>query len=288
MITNYQYYLVDCVNGSDQNDGIKKPFRTLDQVFSVNRHSDLRIRFLSAGEYPTTAQHFSGLSMHWDGTGAGGDVIVNFCGQYKNKRIQFYNCYTHLLGVQIKWDPVNSLYFECGYTTISEGSAFLSGEVRFNGMYMYADGASFWRLIVRESYAKLHSVTITKPGDNTDAAIHSRDSLLTLYGSITLRNRMTSTGDDAAIVLADRGRVYISTAPKEPTGYRYGVKGNNAELYIAQTYLNRFTANTADGNAIVSPPAYSFMQLEEEVKDLRDEVEKLKKAVRRKSADVRA
>lgn len=249
---NYTYYLVDCINGSDSNDGIIKPFQSLDKVFSVNQSNDLRIKFLSPGIYPTAAQHFSGMSMHWDGLTAGGDVIVDFCGTYPGKRIQFYNSYTHLKGVRFAWDPTNQLYFESGYCAIGEGAGFISDVVRFNGMFMFAENASFYRLIVREGYGKLHNIRITKPPEDKTEAIHGRDSSLTVYGSLVIENRM-NVENEAAIIISDRGRLYVSASPKAPTGYRYGIKGNNTEVYIAKKYLNDFQMNTTDGNRIIVP-----------------------------------
>ena len=252
---NYTYYLVDCVNGSDSNDGIIKPFQSLDKVFSVNQGNDLRIKFLSPGIYPTTAQHFSGLSMHWDATQAGGDVIVDFCGTYPGKRIQFYNCYTHLKGVKFSWDTNSQLYFECGYATIGNGAAFLYDVVRFNGMFMFAENASFYRLIVREGYGKLHNVRITKPSDDNTDAIHGRDSALTVYGSLVIENPMT-VENEAAVIITDRGRLYAAASPKTPTGYRYGIRGNNTETYIAKKFLDDFQKNTIEGNRITMPALY--------------------------------
>lgn len=251
----YQYYLIDCINGSDSNDGIKKPFKTLDKVLSFNQNNDLRMRFLSPGIYPTIVQHFSGMSMHWDGTSAGGEVTVSFCGDYPGKRIQFYNNYTHLKGVKFAWNPVNQLYFESGYCAIGEGAGFISDVVRFNGMFMFAENASFYRLIVREGYGKLHNIRITKPSDEGTDAIHGRDSFLTVYGSIAIENRM-NVENEAAVIISDRGRLYVSASPKEPTGYKYGIKGNNAEVYIAKRYLNDFQKNTVEGNRIIAPARY--------------------------------
>ena len=273
---NYTYYLVDCVNGSDSNDGIIKPFQSLDKVFSVNQGNDLRIKFLSPGIYPTAAQHFSGLSMHWDGLTAGGDVIVDFCGKYPGKRIQFYNCYTHLKDVRFAWDPANQLYFECGYATIGNGAAFLSDVVRFNGMFMFAENASFYRLIVRESVAKLHNITITKSGDDPENAIHSRDSFLTLYGTCMIQQKMRDK-NYAAIIQADRGRLYISTAPTEETGYGCGIRTGNTELYSAKKYLDMFDMNTLYGNSISTPASYREQVLEQRVTALEKAVKELKK-----------
>ena len=261
---SYTYYLIDCINGNDSNDGIKKPFRTLDKALSVCNDSDLRLRFLSAGVYPTTAQHFSNLSMHWDGTSADGNVIIDFVGNYQNKRIQFYNCYTHLKAVKIRWKPEDQLYFETGYCAIGDGSAFLSDVVRFNGMFMYADGASFHRLIVRESYAKLHNVSITKPSDGN--AIHSRDSFLTVYGVLTI-NPVTISNEDS-VIKADRGRLYISTAPVSTTGYQYGITCGNTELYIAPKYLDAFEKFTIKGNAITTPMSYKLSALEKRISEI--------------------
>lgn len=273
---NYTYYLVDCVNGSDDNDGITKPFRSLDKVFSVNQGNDLRMKFLSPGIYPTTAQHFSGLSMHWDATQAGGDVIVDFCGTYPGKRIQFYNCYTHLKGVKFSWDTNSQLYFECGYATIGNGAAFLYDVVRFNGMFMFAENASFYRLIVRESIAKLHNITITKSADDPGNAIHSRDSFLTLYGTFMIPQKMHDP-NDAAIIQADRGRLYISTAPTEPTGYMYGIRTGSTELYIAKKYLDLFDRNSLDGNLISTAASYQAQAFEQRITALEKDVKALKK-----------
>jgi len=252
---SYRYYLIDCINGSDDNDGFRKPFRTLDKVFSVNQDNDLRMRFMSAGTYPTIVQHFSGMSMHWDGSAAGGDVIISFCGDYPGKRIQFYNSYTHLKGVSFAWDPTNQLYFESGYCAIGEGAGFISDVVRFNGMFMFAENASFYRLIVREGYGKLHNIRITKPPEDKTEAIHGRDSSLTVYGSLVIENRM-SVENEAAIIISDRGRLYISSSPKAPTGYKYGIRGNNTEVYIAKKFLDDFQKNTIEGNRIAVPAQY--------------------------------
>ena len=253
----FTYYLVDCVNGSDQNDGFKKPFKTLDRIFDTNEDHDLRIRFLAAGDYPTAVQHFTGMSIHLvKGEGVSEDVNVIFNGKYPSGRIQFYNCYTHISGIRFQWDKANRLFFESGACCVDKETAFISDEVRFCMMVLYAASSSFYRLIVRECpIAKLHNITITKPGTDTQDAIHSRDSNVTLYGSLTIRNRM-AVANTAAVILFDRGRGYLSASPRENTGYQYGIRSGKAELYIDRTSRANFVKYSITGNSVTRLPAY--------------------------------
>ena len=279
--TTFLYYLVDCKNGSDSNDGIKAPFKTLDRVFEKDQSADLRIRLIAPGEYPTKAQHFTSMSLHLvKDDSVQGDAVVSFCGKYPSSRIQFYNCYTHFIGIKLKWDPANRLYFESGYCAMDSGTEFLSDEIRFNGMSVFAEDTSFYRLIVRECpLVKLHNITITKPGANTQDAIHSRDSFPTIYGSLTLKSKMVSN-NTASVIIMDRGRLYISTAPTEQTGYTYGIKGNKAEIHADPMYLTRFEKFTKSGNSINPSTHYPLIQMQKEIDELQDEISKLKNTIK--------
>lgn len=272
--STYTYYNVDCINGSDKNDGITAPFATLDKVFKTNRENDLRIRFLSPGIYKTSVQHFSGLSVHWDGTTANGEVTIAFNGTYPNNAIQIYNCYMHFKKIRVIWNPKNSLYFDGGYCVIENDSKFVSGVVRFNGMYVYAENASFYRFIGRESYAKLHNIVITKPSNNIETAIHNRDGFFTIYGTLTIQNQI-NVENDAAIILSDRGRMYISTGPNTQTGYRYGIRGKYASIYIGETFLNNFKTCSLSGNKIDFPEYAPLKKLTDRVTKLENQVNTL-------------
>lgn len=252
--------------GDDANTGLTSddPLRTLDRAFYLSNGNDLRISFQNkysyAGlmVYSTGKNYFSGMSIHFIND-ANTSVRINFTA---SSNIQFYNCYTHIDGVEFSWAAGKTLYFDGGFANHSGKTLngtlypvkFITNTVNYNGMAARCDDCEYHSLGVYESVARFQRIELTDTAGSVDG-ITMQDSVLYLIGNSTANNGLKykemGAGNANNLIKCTRGQLFLYMRLSAASGRACGLYAYATEVHSWASTLSDL-ASISGGNSITS------------------------------------
>ena len=255
-------YYVDCVTGSDNNDGSQgHPFRTLDHFFSIvnnshNGRSDVRCWITSPGVYKIGENEvfhvFSHCTIHICGGSSDENLIDGVVLEFQTtERIKFYEAHTNLRNVTVRMPNTDLLDID--------GGVFYFTKCQFECplKFEYAKGAvtecSFPYLISESCDMTLTGVTVTN-ADPTRDAFELVNSTVRFVGPFDYSGFTSGQSSDSALFKGILSTIMIQFGVgKRDYSYQYGFEGYGCTIFATQARFDALKNNFSGGVSTSAP-----------------------------------
>ena len=259
---NSFWYYVDCVNGSDENDGLTtdSAFATLEKAMNLAT-SDCRIFLIAAGTYTLSKNCITSMSLHLANY-SDGDTVVKF---NTDHAVQFYNCYLHFEGITFDFPADYDAYTDnCG--VVFDSIKIPNHRFRMN----YSDGrvtdCECYCLAFHKSSFRIQNLTITNTSTEFPALSINACSDMQFHGGLNIaalpsdgQTNANAEGTRSAVFWAQRSSILIESLTL-PTNsrYAYGLWSTRSAWDISFTHKRHLNTYTQTGNHVDTYTTYGF------------------------------
>lgn len=258
---HYKVYVNRTVSVSGDGLSSTSPFRTLDQALALTNQGvrDLRIVFLSSGEYKWLHQRMINTSIHFilpddtDPAALTGDVTIKF--DYAvDEDFKWYGGHIKINGSSTNSHKIifTNTHTNRGFSFedvsfYSQGCQFKQ-KIWFSNSYVNCDGSTFYTFEGVGTTGVLQNITITNNETGKKAISLGWGSYVTLRGSLTLKalSSLPATNDTNSAILWISFSTLVLMAPdvaynpkNTSKKYRAGLRLRNAQV---RGYDNIFEA----------------------------------------------